>query len=317
MEEPRPSCLRSLHGAPPDAVAARFALGGLDQKSDFPFLARLGARLAAVGACSAESQSESLAVLIGGVNRGQLAHALLDSCAGLTFVGAEIAPLVFDIAAASFPAARYPHTTLINTGFSDKEGTATYSGVNNEEFEGFSLFDARKDTERRRFSDWSSAVSEVAVLPLTTVWERHIRTTGAKLVYTVVDTEGHEPLVVKGMQLGERENRAHFSAFQIELGGTWASGDPRHPRGSASQQEVAELLENLGYLLFLVGDPQILPLTSGMLSHPALLLNEGFGDFVQGNLLAIHPDFAHEVVSQLVCDLAWRSTANRIAARRE
>jgi hypothetical protein len=102
------------------------------------------------------------------------------------------------------------------------------------------------------------------------------------------------------MNLDLVANRRRFPIFHYELGGTWAENDPRHRPGSSSLSQfgIAAYLEACGYKLYLIGCVGFMPVGS-MLFHPVAHhgkgqpLDEGYGPFVQGNALAIHPEFAN------------------------
>ena len=67
--------------------------------------------------------------------------------------------------------------------------------------------------------------------------------------YVLIDVEGKEPNVIRGM--GLETNRQMFPLFQYELGGTWS--DSRHDPGQWGQYGVAMYLKALGYALYLMG----------------------------------------------------------------
>ena len=71
----------------------------------------------------------------------------------------------------------------------------------------------------------------------------------AEVSYSLVDTEGHEPLVLRGMALRQSANA--FPAFQFEVATTWCDG---RRVGAHTQHDVALNLEGFGYVLFLMGD---------------------------------------------------------------
>ena len=92
------------------------------------------------------------------------------------------------------------------------------------------------------------------------------------------------------------ENRQRFPCFQYELGGTWAIHDKRHLGDRWTQFDTALHLECMGYKLFLVGEDNWLPITSDffLVEGNPLVKDEGFGPFIQGNVLALHLDFAFQ-----------------------
>ena len=106
-------------------------------------------------------------------------------------------------------------------------------------------------------------------------------------------------LIIEGMQLERVDNRRRFSAFQFELGGTWAEGDPRKAKPSWSQAQTARFLDYCEYDLYLIGRDVYLRVHPDMLELSAVL-DEGFGPFVQGNMLAIHRAFGHPALKRLV-----------------
>ena len=157
----------------------------------------------------------------------------------------------------------------------------------------------------------SSALSGEDVLADTvsmTEWVRdslQIR----RALYVAIDAEGHEAPIIEGMQLDQVDNRRRFSAFQFELGGTWAARDPRKAQPSWSQVETARFLDFCGYDLYLIGRDVYLRIHPDMLRLSAVL-DEGFGPFVQGNILALHRSFGHPALQRLV-------SANLLRPRRE
>lgn len=93
-----------------------------------------------------------------------------------------------------------------------------------------------------------------------------------EVAYSLVDTEGHEPLVLAGMNLRRNAKTSapapkttpplrfvlksdlcpphRFPAFQLEFGTTWCDGRRASDR---TQHDVATVLTSLGYALFLMG----------------------------------------------------------------
>ena len=70
----------------------------------------------------------------------------------------------------------------------------------------------------------------------------------SEVVFAVVDVEGHEASVIRGMSLETRS--AAFPVFTFELGASWINFKNS---GNWTQQETASYLARLGYELFLVG----------------------------------------------------------------
>jgi hypothetical protein len=70
----------------------------------------------------------------------------------------------------------------------------------------------------------------------------------------------------------------------LQLGGTWPDG--RNP-SSWNQENAAQFLAGIGYKLFLMGKPGLLTVDANFFKE-SRVYDEGFGHFVQGNLLAVH-----------------------------
>jgi hypothetical protein len=119
--------------------------------------------------------------------------------------------------------------------------------------------------------------------------------------YVLVDVEGYEPKVIRGMALENEKNQRRFSAFQYELGGTWAKRDPRHGATTEwSQKIMAQYLTDLGYHLFLIGSNNWLKVSPAFFDEGGHMEDEGFGKFIQGNLLCLHKTFSAKKVKEMV-----------------
>jgi len=128
-------------------------------------------------------------------------------------------------------------------------------------------------------------------------------------LYTLIDVEGHEPRVLRGMKLHDLSNQRRFPIVQYELGGTWAERDKRHYSGSETEQDkrdnrhysgsetewtqkqAAEYMRSNGYELFLIGTNNWMRVDPEFFEEGDHSLDEGFGRFVQGNLLCLHLHF--------------------------
>jgi len=142
-----------------------------------------------------------------------------------------------------------------------------------------------------------------------------------EVTYALVDVEGHEEHVLRGMRL--EQHVSAFPMFQIELGGTWS--DFRHA-GVWSEADAASYLEALGYRLYLIGaihrkghfhphhtymySPALLPVRPSHFTVVKCLkwLNQKPGSGLQGNLLAVH--------SQALSRKPWLSEFIENATRR-
>ncbi len=132
--------------------------------------------------------------------------------------------------------------------------------------------------------------SEIQSIPLSQfVKHRNI----SKVTYLSVDVEGFESKVIKGMRLHEIEYRKIFSAFQFELGGTWQ--DERRPKDSMTLEETIFHLAENGYVLYLIGKQIMMKVSKEFFSQITKT-----DVYVNGNCLAIHPDFAADFVKKIV-----------------
>lgn len=113
-----------------------------------------------------------------------------------------------------------------------------------------------------------------------------------KVDYIVIDVEGHEVEVIKGMNL--KENSHLFPIIQVELGGTWI--DPRRSSVRMSQSEFVAYLEEIGYQIFLMGETKLekkgvlLPVNAAMIRDARTDIGSNGFYYVQGNIVAIKAD---------------------------
>jgi hypothetical protein len=113
-------------------------------------------------------------------------------------------------------------------------------------------------------------------------------------LYTLIDVEGHEPRVLRGMKLHDLSNQRRFPIVQYELGGTWAERDKRHFSGNETewtQKQAAEHMRSNGYELFIIGTNNWMRVDPEFFEEGDHSLDEGRGRFVQGNLLCLHLHF--------------------------
>ncbi len=231
--------------------------------------------------------SRDTTIVIGGINRGQLASEVLTACGTFTLRGVEIQPKTADYARNHLKQFLNADVAIYNEGWSDKNAKMPFMDHKGEEHseiagiaDGDSWFrwpEMKPSTELIEIRTLSSFVKEKGIKAIT---------------FMVIDTEGREPLIIKGMHLEEEENRKMFPMFAYELGGTWGARDPRHPKGSMSQFGVALYLELNGYELYLIGCNDFLPVTAGFFRRD--ILDEGYGNYCQGNTLAVHPEYANK-----------------------
>lgn len=228
-------------------------------------------------------------VLLGGTNDGQLSKTILTWCPNITFYGIEIQEQHFLRARSAL--AGFPNANIINMGWSENSEENVSIGGSGENA---GLF----NPEGQR--GWEVQEGKaVNTMPLEDfAIERNI----TRALYVVIDTEGHEPKVIRGMELDFTENQERFSLFQFELGGTWAALDKRHGSDPWTQKDTVQALEDWGYLLFLAGENDWLAVDSNFFEENSSIVmdDEGYGPFVQGNLLAMHKDFVPPELKDLI-----------------
>jgi FkbM family methyltransferase len=227
-------------------------------------------------------------VLVGGTNAGQLSESFLGYCPDLTFHGFEIQREYFLNTSRALE--RFPRAHMHNVGWSEQASQNVAIG-------GFGGKAGLYDPKGQR--GWTlngETASTVAIAD----W---LQSRGiSNVTYAVIDTEGNEPKVLRGMRLENIKNRRKLPLFQFELGGTWAQNDKRHNGDPWTQVDAALHLEKLGYELFLTHGHRWLHVESDFFqveNNPATD-EEGFGPFVQGNLLAMHATFTPRLLRQLI-----------------
>jgi len=253
----------------------------LMNKSDFLGVQRLLGHAMTLNLCDEHSS-----IIVGGTNSGQMSYEVLKMCPDVSFFGFEIQELFLKRAKAKL--SEFKHVKLYKMGWSEtvqKDIQVAGSGEKAGLYEGNDRFRPSGNT--------------VHTVPLADfVIEENIAST----LYTIVDTEGHEPKVIRGMRLDQVDNQRRFPLFQFELGGTWAARDTRHMNDPWNQEMTVQALESYGYLLFLIGDHDWLAVTSLFFREAdnPLMHDSGDGPFLQGNLLAMHQDFTLPALRDLI-----------------
>ena len=227
-------------------------------------------------------------VLICGVNEGQGTSVLVESCPSGLVHGFEIQKREFDIAAAKF--APNKNVVIHHQGLSETDGVLPIAG--DGEIAGLYAPIGR----------WEGSAQHRAV---EVVSPSHVlnRYKIPRVGYCVIDVEGHEQKVIKGMEL--ETNSARFPLFQYELGGTWA--DSRRA-GSWTQFSTSFYLEALGYDIYLMGatgETGMLLRTPPEFYRLSKVNHEGFTNggqkyFVQGNALAVNFQHVSVAVKELI-----------------
>jgi FkbM family methyltransferase len=246
---------------------------GDTNKADFFAIQRLLVIFNDLGMMSVKNNEP---IIVGGTNEGQLSESILNEYSQTLFYGFEIMPQTFEVVRERLRS--FKRAEVVNAGMSDSNLSGVPIGGGGE---GAGLY----DPEGQR--GWKLSSEQANTVRLAN-WTRERGI--IKVKYLVIDTEGHEPKVIRGMDLHDFKNQKKFYLFQFELGGTWAENDKRHGKDPWSQRETAAHLEKYGYDLLLIGPEEWLYVRADFFQtsdNPALL-DEGFGPFVQGNLLAMH-----------------------------
>lgn len=245
-----------------------------NNKADFPAIKHLVERS---GLCASNNP-----ILIGGVNEGQFLLQVVQLCPNATIHGFEIQPSIFKTTQAKVQNLTNVH--LHNKGWGERSQSGLQIG-------GSGGTAGLYQTKGTRFDDWGMqdvTSSTVALSEWCT--ERGIGTTS----YVVIDVEGYEPKVLRGMKLDRIENQKRFPHIQFELGGTWARLDPRHGgENEWSQFQAARFMQSWNYRLFLIGMERWMEVSAEFFEPgPHMLEERNNGKFVQGNLLCLHNEYS-------------------------
>ena len=225
--------------------------------------------------------------LVGGVNEGGASLKLLESCPKLKLIGFEIQATEFNVAKSKLMS--YASVELHNIGWGEHEqsnlvisGTGEIAGI--YETEGTGRAEFRKQTTQATVTSMAKWCDDRGI---------------EKTNYVLIDVEGYEPKVIRGMDLSSEKNQKRFSLFQFELGGTWAAADPRHGN-DWSQRAMAQYLVDRGYDLFLIGSVNWMKIHPSFFEEGPHMMDEGYGRFIQGNVLCLHRRFATRPVTETV-----------------
>ena len=227
-------------------------------------------------------------VFVGGTNDGQLSKTILSWCP-ITFYGFEIQDKHFLNAKNRLTGFENVH--MINMGWSEHAQQNISIGGTGETA---GLYDPKGQRGWKVLTEKTVDTIPVSDFAL----QKNI----TRVLYIVIDTEGHEPKVIRGMNLNVTENQKRFPLFQFELGGTWAAADNRHWNDPWTQKTTIQALEEWGYSTFMVGLNDWLAVDKDFFEeegNPAME-NGGFGKFIQGNVLAVHRNFIPHGLKELI-----------------
>ena len=223
-------------------------------------------------------------VFVGGTNDGEASMHILNICNSITFYGFEIQIDFYKKAKSNLLGFKNVH--MQNLGWSDKvEHNLAIGGIRGTA----GLYDPKGQR------GWKLQKNKISTVLLSSfVFDNNINET----IYVLIDTEGHEPNVLRGMNLNLIDNQKKFPIIQYELGGTWAKNDNRHNNDPWDQKQAAIYLEQHGYKLFLIGEEEWLYIESDLfnLNTNKLTENEGYGAFIQGNVLAVHTKYTNKKI---------------------
>ena len=246
-------------------------------KADFSALERLITFFHDLG-----HDGEDSTILLGGMNEGQLSERILGSMPNISFYGFEIQEKYYNNAIERL--SPFPHVHAVNMGLGDVRKSNIPIGGPEGPHAG--LYNPK--------GQWGWTVQRggrgVDTIPLADFAIQHGITNAT---YVVIDTEGYEPKVIRGMRLSSTTHQRRFPLFQFELGGTWAARDARHNNDVWTQKDVVQALDDWGYETFLIGEDDWLQVDARFfeqVNNPGMD-DDGFGKFIQGNLLVMHRNY--------------------------
>ena len=238
-------------------------------KCDFDFYQNI---LLPLLPCCSSGTVDTAAILLGGLNNGQLADFVLKHCKGPKIHGFEIQEDLYELLLLKYSPLGN-RLKINNVGMSNVAGESPVASAGSHETAGLfqtfrnqTVWDGSKKVRTIRLDDYVD-VNRLA----------------GSVCLSIIDVEGHESKVLQGMDLSNRAS--DFPVLAYELGGTWAKGDTRRA-GSWLQSDAARFLTNLGYKLYLIGSNSLLSVDAAFFEE-SKALDEGYGPFVQGNLLAV------------------------------
>lgn len=193
--------------------------------------------------------------------------------------GWEIQPTVHGRASAQLK--QHAEVQIFHAGVSDRAGRVGLAG-------------------KKELAHLDAALTNATTYVDVVCWADFAESRSIPLVdYALIDTEGHDVNVMRGMNLGEP---GRFPMLQYEIGPGWVDSAGRLI-APATQVEVADWLTSLGYKLFIMGrrlldwrnssslTPILLPVTPSTFrdswcTHTRWNMRRN--NSMQGNVLAIH-----------------------------
>lgn len=207
--------------------------------------------------------------VIGGLNEGDLSDVFLERCTGHIH-GFEIQKHYFEQLLLKYAAVKR-RITVNFKGMSNKVGEAPVTG----ELGGAGLYTSWTHPHSKKEYSWDGTTTVPVVDISSYLKERVIQ----NVCVAVFDVEGHEPQAIQGITQG------FIVPFLVyEVGGAHAD---QRSSSTWSQTNIAEYLQKLGYLLFMMGKRGLLEVEPSFFTEAAAW-DEGFGRVVNGNVMAIH-----------------------------
>lgn len=247
-------------------------------KADFKGIRRIVDMLLNDGLCM-----PSTVFLVGGVNNGQLASEILKLCPNIAFHGFEVQAEVAQKTAELLKKLN-KNANVYHLGMSDQEKDGL-SVVGQMGSEGAGLFQVKHSPYLRNYPQQTTKVSTVMLSRWAPL---HNITT---VTYAVIDTEGHEPKVIRGMELHKEESQKLFPLFQFEVGGTWA--DERHGDDPWNIEDTVKHIEDAGYEVYMIGEEYWMRVYHSFFTDQYFnRFNAGNGKYAEGNILCVHNKFS-------------------------
>ena len=248
--------------------AVRHGKTKFTNKADFQAATYLFRGLKRQGLCG----NSTLQLVVGGLNNGQFAERVLQTCPGARLAGFEVQEDHAQAAAARLAA--FPNVRVYHAGWGEEPGE-------------FVIQVSKKKRGRARegahlgltVSQGQTSVGKVKVTPLAD-WAEEAEVTVVD--YLAIDVEGFEGRVIRGLRL--ESNAARFPCFQYELGGTWCGN--RHAGEKWGERDAALHLLEHGYDLYLIGKDGYLPIRDA--STLGWITREGNCRHSSGNILAMN-----------------------------
>lgn len=220
-------------------------------------------------------------VIIGGINQGDLLDLFFNFCAKIHIYGFEIQDDLYKIVNEKYSSV--PNVEILNLGLGEIEERGLSVGGEGSKA---GLFGP---------SNASKLVNTVSIELFSN--QKKIET----VHYVVIDVEGFEPKVIRGMSLQKIENQKRFSMFQFELGNAWAENDERRMNDPWSLQDTVRHLEECGYHLYIIGTKEWIRVSNEFFADGVGLRDDdGLGMYVDGNLLAVHSKYSDKYIYDIV-----------------